>query len=214
PFLTLGGIVAARRAGRGPAAMLATATAASMAFPYLFLVGYAAPRFLLPAYALLAVPVAECVVRVLRPAGLAALVLAVALAGHLAVQFTVLSQVAARSHATSAQYAAVAGALHRLGISPPCVLSGDDAVPVAYYAGCTSRQTSGHDTSATPADIRAFAGTMPTAVLVTGRDRPPDYARDWRPVPLPHAPGTEPYRSYLPPSGPRRSGGSTAFTRP
>ncbi len=37
---------------------LATATAVTMALPYLFYVDYAAPRFLLPVYALLALPIA------------------------------------------------------------------------------------------------------------------------------------------------------------
>ena len=89
PLLAAGGILAARRAGRGATALLATATGVSMAVPYLFLVEYAAPRFLLPAYALLAVPVAEYLVhlftrtrRARRPVGLAALALALAGPSH------------------------------------------------------------------------------------------------------------------------------------
>ncbi|MEK8143993.1 hypothetical protein NKH18_24865 [Streptomyces sp. M10(2022)] len=183
PVLTIGGLVLARRANRGFAALIAATTAVSLALPYLFLVGYAAPRFLLPAYALLAVPVAECVIHLftrLRPVGATAL--ALVLAGHLTVQFQVLSQVSASSHSTSANYAAIAAALNRLGVGPPCVLSGDHAVPIGYYAGCASRQVTGHDASITPR-LRAAALRMPTAVIVSGRNEPPRHAGDWRSVP-------------------------------
>ncbi|MET7366403.1 hypothetical protein ABZS61_11325 [Streptomyces sp. NPDC005566] len=203
PFLALGGTVVARRAGRGTAALVATAVAGSVAVPYLFLIEYSAPRFLLPAYALLAVPVAECVIHLFtrarnarRPAG--TVFLALVLAGHLAVQLQVLSRVSASSHSTSADYAAVAGALNRLGVRPPCVVSGEQAVPIAYYAGCSSRQTSGHDTSITPGAIGAAARRTPVAVLVTGSAEPPAYARAWRSVPLPHTRGAGPYRGFLP----------------
>ncbi|MEU4264340.1 hypothetical protein ACYCCF_26620 [Streptomyces argenteolus] len=208
PILTAGGTMVAHRAGRGTAALVATATAGSLAVPYLFLIEYAAPRFLLPAYALLAVPVAECVIQLFtratgaragearRTAGvtLAALVLA----GHFAVQLQVLSRVSASSHSTSAGYAAVAGALNRLGVRPPCVVSGDQAVPIAYYAGCSSRQTGGHDASITPEGISAVARRTPVAVLVAGRAEPPAYARAWRSVPLPYTRGAGPHRGLLP----------------
>lgn len=203
PFLTAGGVLVARRTGRGTVARVTTVTAGFLAVPYLFLIGYAAPRFLLPAYAVLAVPVAECVVylftrarRAVRPVGLAALALLVV--GHLAVQLQVLSRVSASSHATGAEYAAVAGALHRAGVRPPCVVSGDQAVPIAYYAGCSSRQTTGHDASATPAEVRADARRVATAVLVAGEGgQPPPYARAWPRVVLADTRGAGTYTGYL-----------------
>lgn len=92
-------------------ALLAAATGISTAVPYLFLVEYAAPRFLLPAYALLALPVAEYLTHVFartrrarRPAGTVAL--ALVLAAHLGVQLSVLSHVIRTSHATGARFAA------------------------------------------------------------------------------------------------------------
>ena len=57
------------RARRPVATLVPLACAASAAFPYLFMIGYAAPRFLLPAYALLAVPVADRLVRMVRAPG-------------------------------------------------------------------------------------------------------------------------------------------------
>ncbi|MFI2779767.1 hypothetical protein [Streptomyces sp. ALB3] len=202
PLLTVGGIVTARRRGRGTAALLATVTGASMAVPYLFLVEYAAPRFLLPAYALLALPVAEYVAYLFararqarRPAGFAALTLA--LAAHLTVQLSVLSHVVRVSRTTTAEFAAAAGALNRLGVRPPCVVSGVDAVPIAYYAGCASRQTGGHDASISPEALRALARRVPTAVLVTGGHAPPPVTGGSQAVPLPPGRGTGAYRTYL-----------------
>lgn len=227
PVLTVAGIAAAFRADgrsrapwssgsypgsrthRGSAALLATCTAASLAVPYLFLIDYAAPRFLLPAYALLSLPVAECLVFLavflvtgvrpsLRPVG--AGVLALALTGHLAVQYGVLRHMLEVNHSLRAHYSAIAAGLHRLGVRPPCMVSGQDAVPIAYYAGCTSRQPGGHDASITPGGIEAAAHHMPVAVVVAGGNAPPPYARTWRATALPHVRGRETYRVYLPPT--------------
>lgn len=184
PLLTTGGIVAARRAGRGPVALLATATGVSTAVPYLFLVEYAAPRFLLPAYALLAVPVAEYLTHLFARRRVGTVVPALLLAAHLGVQFSALSHVIRTSHATGARFAAVAGALNGMGVRAPCVVSGDDAVPIAYYAGCASRQTGGHDASITPEALRDLARHVPVAVLVTGGAAPP-VTRGSHVVPLP-----------------------------
>ncbi|MEU5718728.1 hypothetical protein AB0G71_23750 [Streptomyces sp. NPDC020403] len=202
PLAAVGGVVAARRAGRGSVALTAAAAGVSSAVPYLLLVDYAAPRFLLPAYALLAVPVAEGVVclftrgrRARRPAGL--VVLSLVLAGHLTVQLSVLSHVVRTSRATTAGFAAVAGALNRQGVRPPCVVSGDQAVPIAYYAGCASRQTGGHDASVTPEALREAAREVPTVVLVSGGATPPDLVAGRRPVSLPGLRGAGDLRGYL-----------------
>ncbi|MFE9818381.1 hypothetical protein [Streptomyces sp. NPDC005773] len=210
PFLTAGGAVVARRAGRGAAVLLATGTAVSLALPYLFLIEYAAPRFLLPAYALLSLPVAECLVRLYArargPAGQPGrtvarrwrvVALAAVLAAHLAVQLQVTSRVSASSKSTTADFAAVAAALHRIGIRPPCVISGDQAVPIAHYAGCASRQTAGHDGSITPAGLREAARRVPTAVLVSGGGPRPAYAPAGPPVFLVETRGEGPFTGYL-----------------
>ncbi|WP_107051487.1 hypothetical protein [Streptomyces sp. NRRL S-1022] len=59
PLLAALALAVAVRTRRTTATALPLGCAATAAFPYLFLIGYAAPRFLLPAYALLAVPVAD-----------------------------------------------------------------------------------------------------------------------------------------------------------
>ncbi|MGW5277625.1 hypothetical protein ACWEQP_34935 [Streptomyces sp. NPDC004044] len=188
PLLTAGGIAAA--GPRRPAAVLATLVAASMATPYLFMIDYAAPRFLLPTYALLALPVADCLRGLFtsarpgwRPS--VGVLLAYALASHFAVQYWVLGHVVARSRVARQEYTAIADRLHLLGVRPPCVVTGFDAVPIGYYAGCASRQIGGHDGSITTDGLRAAARRTPVAVIVAPGHKPPAYARAWRPESLP-----------------------------
>jgi hypothetical protein len=206
PPVAAAGALAARRAGRGAACVLAVVVAACLAVTYLFTIDYAAPRFLLPAYALLAVPVAEALVAAVRAVGRtrgrrrAALGggLALLLLGHLAVQLAVAAEVTERSRAQHRELAAVAAQLRRLGVRPPCVIAGDQFVPVAYYAGCSSRQpVGGHDGSVTVAGLLRLGHTRPIAVITVDGRRPPGYAGGWRPAEL--AGG---HVAWLPPGGP------------
>ncbi|WP_449344290.1 hypothetical protein, partial [Streptomyces narbonensis] len=206
PVAVAAGTAAASRAGRGAPVLLATLTAAALAAPYLFTVGYAAPRFLLPAYALLAAPVGECAVslfaaaRSARRRRAATVLLAVALLGHLAVQYAVLDLAVGNSRALRVRFTTIATALHGLGVRPPCLVTGREYVLVGYYAGCSSRQPSGHDESITPDGIAAAARRMPVAVVVPAGAAPPDYARAWRFVRLPPARGREEdYDAYISP---------------
>ncbi|WP_236573423.1 hypothetical protein [Streptomyces sp. GS7] len=203
PVLVVGGILAAVRARRPATALLPGAVALVMAVPYLFLIDYAAPRFLLPGYALLALPVADCVWRLiargdrLRP--FATILFTVALLGHLAVQGAVLTGNTARNRHMHQDFTAVATALHGLGLRPPCTLSGENAVQIAYYTGCASRQIGGPDASITPDGLRAEANRRPVALLVPPRTAPPAYARSWHPAPLPDSTRFRGYRAYLAP---------------
>jgi hypothetical protein len=224
PPMTAAGLRAAFRAGRLPQAALATLAAFALALPYLFLMRYAAPRFLLPSYALLALPVAECLRHVValafapRPLitrtfafpssgaaapspgvrsflarrraarALAATALAVAFAGHLAVQYVVLAHVMDGVRQRGHILTSTAARLHHLGVRPPCALSGWSAVPVAYYTGCASRQASGHDASVSGAELRKLREGQTYALLTHDADTPPRWARDWTesPLPIPH----------------------------
>ncbi|MER7516023.1 hypothetical protein [Streptomyces sp. NPDC126499] len=204
PLAVAAGIAAAHRAGRGAPAVLATVTALSLAGPYLFTVGYAAPRFLLPAYALLAVPAAEALIALVRKVGGAGRPAALGLLtglllGHLAIQYGVLAGATANSRAAQAHFTSIAGALHTAGVRPPCLVSGKEYVPVGYYTGCTSRAVGGHDAAITPGGITAAARRMPVAVLVPAGAAPPAHARGWRHVPLPAGPGWDRYDAYVSP---------------
>ncbi|MEU7556383.1 hypothetical protein AB0B01_29360 [Streptomyces sp. NPDC044571] len=203
PPLTAGGLFVAFRSGRLKQVAVPTAVALFLAVPYLLMIGYAAPRFLLPAYGLLALPVALGLARLItacrtRPLALGAL--CAALVAHLALQFAIAGGAAARSRADRAAFTAVAGELRRLGVRPPCVLSGTEAVRAAFATGCAARQVyGGHDGSITARGLISLARTRPTAVLVSGGLQPPPWAHDWHPHPLPDLPGRPGYRAYLAP---------------
>lgn len=185
PVLAALGAVTAVRARRALPVLLPLACAVTAAIPYLFLIGYAAPRFLLPAYALLALPVAHGLAHLVSAPTrgtvrtIAVSLVAACLAAHLAVQFVVLEHTVHGSAASRDDWSRTASALHALGVRPPCLLSGYEAVPIAFYTGCGSAQTDGHDTSTTPAALARAAHRTNVAVLAQPGDRPPAYARTW-----------------------------------
>ncbi|MEU7281670.1 hypothetical protein AB0A69_23285 [Streptomyces sp. NPDC045431] len=204
PLLVAGGVAAAARARLHRTELaVAGAVGVALALPYLFTVGYAAPRFLLPAYALLALPVARCLLWLCRPRPqrgrrrTVAALLAVALLAHLAVQYRVLDGVADRVRRDTRDLTRIAAALHAQGVRPPCVVSGEDAIRVAYRTGCASRQPGGHDGSITPEGLTALSRHRPVAVLVSGGARPPSYARAWREHRLPDLGRLTRYRAYV-----------------
>ncbi|MFF4210223.1 hypothetical protein ACFYZE_12885 [Streptomyces sp. NPDC001796] len=175
----------ARRPAPPSRTLVPLTCAATAAFPYLFLIGYAAPRFLLPSYALLAIPVGDALLHLVTgPDGrwrpVTATLVAIGLAGHLAVQFAVLHRTVARTTADHRGWSRTAAELHRLGVRPPCLLTGDEAVPIAFYAGCASAATSGHNANDTAAGIASTAGRIPVAHLGTPTGRAPSYTRGWK----------------------------------
>ncbi|MFF7445398.1 MULTISPECIES: hypothetical protein [unclassified Streptomyces] len=189
PLLVALGVAVAVRAGRPARTLVPLACAASAAFPYLFLIGYAAPRFLLPAYALLAIPVADGLLHLVTAPGgrwrpLATTLVALGLTAHLAVQYDVLDRTVTRSTADRQAWARTAADLHRLGVRPPCLVTGYEALPIAFYAGCSSAAVSGPNANSTPARIRETARRIPVAHLVADDGSPAGYARDWRPYRL------------------------------
>ncbi|MFE2494744.1 hypothetical protein [Streptomyces scopuliridis] len=203
PLLVVCGVLAAARTKRLAVVLVPTLAGLSMAVPYVLLIGYAAPRFLLPTYALLALPTATGLARIGRaawPRPLAVGALAALLAAHLAVQYAVLDSAAARGRTNRVAFGRVAAELARQGVRPPCVVSGAEAVRVAYLAGCASRQTGGHDGSITPAGLVALARDRPVAVVVAGEDAQPEYTQGWRALRLPDLPGESDWRVYLSPA--------------
>ncbi|WP_328747089.1 hypothetical protein OHT57_16045 [Streptomyces sp. NBC_00285] len=185
PVLAALGALTAVRARRAQPVLLPLACAITAAVPYLFLIGYAAPRFLLPAYALLALPVAHGLAHLVgaptrgSARTVAVSLVAACLAAHLAVQYVVLEHTLRSSAANRDNWSRTASALHTLGVRPPCLLSGYEAVPIAFYTDCGSAQTDGHDTSTTAAALARTAHRTAVAVLAQPGDRPPAYARTW-----------------------------------
>lgn len=204
PVIVAAGVLAARRTAYRTEIAVATAAGVSMAVPYLFTVDYAAPRFLLPAYALLALPAAVALVAACRarPRGRAVLVcvLAAAVAGHLWIQYRLLDGVTNRVRSDTVAFGRVAAELRAQGVRPPCVVAGEEAVRVAFRTGCASRQPSGHDESITPAALARAAMERPVVVLVSGGKPPPAFARGWREHRLPDLRSRTGHRAYLSPA--------------
>ncbi|MFF5981997.1 hypothetical protein ACFY78_24435 [Streptomyces olindensis] len=184
PVLAGLGLVVAARARRLGRTLVPLACAAMAALPYLFMIGYAAPRFLQPAYALLAIPVADALWHLVKSPGgkwrpVAAALVALGLAGHLAAQVAVLESTVARNIDNRRDWDRTAGELHRLGVRPPCLLTGHEAIPIGYYTGCSSGATAGHNENTTPGDILRTAQRLPVAHLAPAGGTPPGYARTW-----------------------------------
>jgi hypothetical protein len=184
PVVAVLGAVIAVKARRGVNSLLLLACAATVGFPYLFLIGYAAPRFMLPVYILLAIPVADALIHLVtagdrgrRP--VAVTLVTLGLAVHLAVQFAVLEHTVHGTTVSHQDWADTATQLHRLGVKPPCMLTGYEDVPIAFYAGCSSVDTGGHNANTT-ADAMVRAGQrLPVGVLTTPDAKPPAYASTW-----------------------------------
>ncbi|GAA2614272.1 hypothetical protein [Streptomyces axinellae] len=174
---------------RRPATALPVAGAAALSAPYLLLIDYFAPRFLLPAYALLALPVAALTVRAIgavrpgTPRLLTGAALTALLAAQLSTQYQDLHRNIASARATAARYATTAEGLRHLGVHAPCLITGEHAPPIGFYTGCASANVSGNNRNTTPAAIRRAAAREPTAVL-TRKHHAPFYARGWTAHPL------------------------------
>jgi len=189
PLLAALGVWAARRAGRLGSSLLPAGCGLAVAVQYLFLIGYAAPRFLLPAYALLAIPVADALGWLLtgvaprwREAATALVGLGLTL--QLLAQHAVLGHEVRGTVAFHADYGVIAADLRKLGVIPPCVLKGDQFIPIAFLAGCAS--------------ARSPAGAKRVAVLEQPGVHPPRYARHWQRHRLPGT-GVLKLVAYLPP---------------
>lgn len=200
PVLVTLGILAARRVGRYDSSLLAAVCGVGLAFQYLFLINYAAPRFLLPAYALLAIPVADAlgwlvtgVSRDARPAAIT--LLGVCLFAQLAIQNAVLDHQVGEKITFFGDYQRIATDLHKLGIRQPCLIKGEQDIPVAFYTGCASAPS----ISAT----RARNASEAVVVLVRPGDSPPSYARGWSRHYLPGIrTGLQKVVAYVPPGSP------------
>ncbi len=183
PVLAAGGLVLAAREGRLRPLAVPAACGVSIGASYLLSVGYAAPRFLIPTYALLALPVAVLLTGVtsigrrrwrVAAAGLVAACVALLAVG----QQVVLRYMVARENTARADFSAIAAGLHRLGVRPPCTISGQQAQPLAFYAGCGSTETAGNNTSTTLAGLLTEAREVNFATVERSTPRP-HYARDW-----------------------------------
>jgi hypothetical protein len=145
PVLVALAVLAAKR-GAGPSlasTVLPAVCGLCVAAQYLFMINYAAPRFLLPAYALIAIPAADGLAflidglgQELRPAMTA--VVTCFLVVQLLAQHLVLDHEVGGTIAFHDDYTRIATSLAARGVSPPCLIQGVQYIPIAFYAGCAS----------------------------------------------------------------------------
>lgn len=216
PMLVLLGLIVAARGSELAAMLVPTACGASVGLSYLLTLTYAAPRFLIPAYALLSLPVAGLLAWIVGAErrrtripviGVVGLVLAL----QVASQATVLAHVVGTRTTSALGRRSVAVALEGYGIHPPCLISGIDDVPIGYIVGCRAGPWRGHSRSATEPIAMAH---HEQAVHITDKPRTPAYLRTWRRHLLAAPPGERRWFAYTPPWQPPLYGRTvTALTR-
>jgi hypothetical protein len=146
PIVALG-LIAARRTARFAPLTVTTIAGTALLMEYLLTVSYAAPRFLLPTYLLLAVPVASGLATLVRwrpeprvrwvVTGLAGVLLVVQVVSQ--TQF--LRQIVDHYTHSRSRYLTEASDLHRAGVRPPCVINGSYGPPVAFALRCNDHPT-------------------------------------------------------------------------
>ena len=121
------------------------------------MINYAAPRFLLPGYALIAIPAADGLAFLingigweLRPAMTA--VVTCFLVVQLLAQHLVLDHEVGGTIAFHDDYTRIATVLADHGVRPPCLIQGVQYIPIAFYAGCASAGNRGAGRAHRPAD--------------------------------------------------------------
>jgi hypothetical protein len=173
------GLIAARRDRVTTVHLVAIAAALAIAAEYAVAVNYAAPRFLEPTYALLALPVAEGAVWAAgrlapswRPIAIGTV--ALVLGAQVALQSSVVAKVNDTTGAISARDEAIADTLNAAGVRGHCSISGIDDAPIAFLAGCT-------DTPRSPDAVIGDREGSSQAMAVISNHKPDadDYYARW-----------------------------------
>jgi hypothetical protein len=206
PVIGLLGLYTTRRSPWFPATALAGATGCAAAASYIFGVGYAAPRFLLPYYALAAIPVAEGLAQLCRGSlgprarPLAASLVVLSVLSHLVIQGYGMLGVLHNEVPDRAAHVQAAHALTRLGMHPPCLVYGHKALQTAYYGHCAARNViGGFGGGHTPAPLRqAMTRGQQVVVVAHQASLPALFLRGWPRVQL-TGPGLRSWYAYLPP---------------
>ena len=202
PVLALLGVLVARHQGRLAEVMMVALPAAALSGFYLFLPSFTSLRFLIPAFALIFLPVALLLVASLsvrrgwaRAASVASA--ATLLVGHLALHLPQAERELDRDAPGRKRPILIAAALRPYIQGRPCLVVGEEPQATAYYLGC--RAQGARPTKRPPQRIsRAQArGDVVVAVL---RDPPVGgtYLASWPELPVKGLPrGLE---AYVPPA--------------
>jgi len=198
------GLVFAHRSRRLAVLLVPTVVGLAMAAQYVLGVTYSAPRFLTPAYALLALPAAYGAISLVRsvptraPRFALAGALALVLALNTGIQVNVIAaNLAPASSRSSTALLADASYLKGSGLRGPCVLLGTgrmDVARLAFATGCADR----------PAGGAALREQMEdgSRVLWLGPGRVRYPGVHWQPLELPEPTSSLPRRAWLSTSQP------------
>jgi len=209
PVLVAVGLFAAARSGWGRMGWLVTSAAVAVALPYVFLIDYAAPRFLLPTYGLLMILVAAALIRVtdtssVEMRAVAAVAVGGALVLHIGAQMYILNGVNERLVEGSARQEQFSDSLRdEYGVRAPCLIWGTSALQFGYQLKCRSIPALSRDASPEPSEqaiLEAVARGESVVVRVHADVQIPAFMAGWRRV---EPPGTGNYAVYLPPRGTR-----------
>jgi hypothetical protein len=164
---------------------LPIAVAAPIAAQYAFLIANAAPRFLLPVYALLALPCAAALLRLPHhvPVRAKRPVVAMSIIGvlcYLTAQQTVLADITGYAKRDQARINATVEELRLLGITPPCLVSGTWSLPVGYALGCRAHGYLTPTATKVPMSLRNVIDKGHRLAVISRHTPEPDtYVWDW-----------------------------------
>ena len=190
PLVVVALVVAFRRRELAGYALPAVVGAVA-GLSYLVGLDYAAPRFLLPSYALLALPVASLLVALPlavpgRPRPVVVGVLVVLFALHEAAQLGTLTDRVDRPDVP----AMAAARLHQVGVRQPCLLFGVRRTQIAYRLGC----------DAEPFHGQRIRTDRQQVVFLTWYPNGRRFGPDWRRYELPRPPHGRRWYAFLAPT--------------
>ena len=178
-------VTAARAHSLTPVA-LPCVGALTLSLLYVFLLGYAAVRFLLPIGALLSLPIAVGLValtrRRRRTTRAVSLTVIIALVGaEVGLQLAMVHGKVAHDHVVRASFEQIGGGLQKAHLQTPCAVIGSiDPAPVAYWAHCLGgAQTLGPFTAAFVRQAKRYRASGMQVAVVTLRDELPPYFDTW-----------------------------------
>lgn len=190
PALVAVGVYAAAKSRWMAVGLVVTAAAVAVALPYLFLIDYAAPRFLLPTYGLLMIPAAAALVLLTglgktEVRAMAATTVAAVLVLHMGVQLHVLDEASDRLGRTSTNMDRFAAFLRDEGVEPPCLIWSGSAIQFSYQLKC--RPIPAFSRDATPVAeettlLEAVARGDQVVVRLADDIPPPAFLAGWRRV--------------------------------
>ncbi|CAA9304882.1 MAG: Permease of the drug/metabolite transporter (DMT) superfamily [uncultured Friedmanniella sp.] len=196
------GVAFAARQHRLPEMLVVCLPAGLLAAFYLLLPSFLTMRFLLPVFALLALPVATAVVSLIagsrgrwRSAAVAVITVGVLthIIGMLAIAEHALDHTAARRNLALQN----AAALRPLIAGRPCLVVGVQAQTTAFYARCRVQGASARPRPPERVRTAQAEGRFLVALLSTPPD-PDSYLASWREVEVPGL--VDGFQAYLPPA--------------